>query len=569
MVAITGEPRSGRMAIGAGGLVGFLVCVELTSGIIQGYYTPLLTDIARHLAIHDADVNWFEAAGLLLSALVVPTVAKLGDLHGYRRMLLTSAGITAVASWGLAFAPTFATFVVAWALQAFYVAWLPLEVALIHARGRGLPDAESATRRATGFIVAALQAGAIVGALLSGQLSALLDGPDGLLTPDRLRLLLFVPAVAVTAVVVIIWRRVPEPSRQVVAGRLDGGGVVLISLALVLMSGGLSFMRLDGAGVWWPWAIVAAGVLMLVPFGRWELRQPDPLIDLRVLARPTMWPLQLTALLFGVSVLGAQAPLSTFARTDPSVYGYGLGASAFVVSLLVGGYVIFSLLGALAFPVVARTTTPRLALIIATSFVATGYLLFLPFHHATGQLLTNMAIAGLGSGALVAALPSAAAAAAPHGRTAVATGMTNTTKTIGGTFASATFGLALASGVSTTLSGGKGTAGSLSGYMTVWAVCGITAVVAAACLVVIPRLAFADRPSDAAGFSADDEPCAALVDADAVASSRDDEPGATGVDDERVASLLDDERGAGLVDDEPGAAGGDDEPGGEKVEARP
>ncbi|MCL2465402.1 MAG: MFS transporter, partial [Micrococcales bacterium] len=240
MSADVGHARSGRVAIGAGGLVGFLVCVEFTSGIIQGYYTPLLTDIARHLAINDADVNWFEAAGLLLSALVVPAMAKLGDLHGYRRMLLTTASITAVASWGLAAAPNFAMFVTAWALQAFYVAWLPLEVALIHARGRGLPDAESATRRATGFIVAALQAGAIVGALLSGQLSTALDGPTGALSPHRLALILCVPALAVTAVVVIIWRRVPEPPRSVVAGSLDGGGVVLISIALVLMSGGMT-----------------------------------------------------------------------------------------------------------------------------------------------------------------------------------------------------------------------------------------------------------------------------------------------------------------------------------------
>ncbi|HEY0119944.1 MAG TPA: MFS transporter [Cellulomonas sp.] len=498
MDATQGATRSGRAAVGAGGLVGFLVCVELTSGIIQGYYTPLLTDIARHLGINDADVNWFEAAGLLLSALVVPTVAKLGDLYGYRRMLLVTAGITAVASWGLAFAQNFASFVVAWALQAFYVAWLPLEVALIHARGRGRPDAPSATRRATGFIVAALQAGAIVGALMGGQ--------AGDLGPDRLWLALCVPAVFVTGVVVIVWRRVPEPPRQVVGGSLDGGGVVLISLALVLMSGGLTFMRLDGAGAWWPWLVVVLGVLVLVPFGRWELRQADPLIDLRVLARPTMWPLQLTALLFGVSVLGAQGPLSTFARTDPALYGYGLGASAFVVSLLVGGYVIFSLAGALLFPVVSRLTTPRRTLILATCLVAAGYLLFLPFHHSAGQLLTNMAIAGLGSGALVAALPSAAAAAAPTGRTAVATGLTNTTKTVGGTFASATFALALSSGVHTTLEGTDGTAGSLSGYMTVWTVCGLTAVVAALCLVVVPKLAFADRSAESASDEVDEVP---------------------------------------------------------------
>ena len=39
-------------------VVGFLAFVEFTSGVLQGYYTPMLTDIARHLGIHDAYVNW-------------------------------------------------------------------------------------------------------------------------------------------------------------------------------------------------------------------------------------------------------------------------------------------------------------------------------------------------------------------------------------------------------------------------------------------------------------------------------------------------------------------------------
>ncbi|MEK8226002.1 MFS transporter [Oerskovia sp. M15] len=104
-----------------------------------GLLHPLLTDIARHLDIHDADINWFEAAQLLLSAMVVPVFAKLGDIHGYRRMLLITTALTAAASWAVAFSPTFWVFLVAWSLQGFYVVWLPLQVALIYARSRGAP----------------------------------------------------------------------------------------------------------------------------------------------------------------------------------------------------------------------------------------------------------------------------------------------------------------------------------------------------------------------------------------------------------------------------------------------
>src|SRR5699024_10387069 len=43
-------------------LVGFLAAVEIASGVLQGYYTPVYSDIADHLVIADGDVNWFEAA---------------------------------------------------------------------------------------------------------------------------------------------------------------------------------------------------------------------------------------------------------------------------------------------------------------------------------------------------------------------------------------------------------------------------------------------------------------------------------------------------------------------------
>ena len=89
-----------------------------------------------------------------------------------------------------------------------------------------------------------------------------------------------------------------------------------------------------------------------------------------------------------------------------------------------------------------------------------------------------MAIAGVGSGALVAALPASAAAGAPPDRTGFATGMTNATKTIGGAIASAIFAIALASTGSLD-DPTKGHA-PLSGYLTVWSVCAVAALLAAA-----------------------------------------------------------------------------------------
>ncbi|GEP48334.1 MFS transporter [Microbacterium saccharophilum] len=462
-------------------LIGWFIVVELVSGILQGYYVPLFSDIVLTLGIHDSDVNWFEAAQLLLSALVVPVLAKLGDMFGHKRILLIAAILTAGATWWLAFATSFWTFLIAWALQGFYVVWLPLEIALIFERGRTQNHGVSLTRRAAGLLVVGLQAGAIIGALAAGRIFAA--------TGENLALTLLVPAVAVTLVAVVIWRWVPE-SEPVPGRRLDTGGFVLLALALLLVTSALTFLRLNGPGAVWVWLLLAAGVAGFVVFVRYELRQSDPAVDIRVLRRPEMWPVQATAFLVGISLLGAQGPLSTYAGTDPSL-GYGLGLDATDRSNIIGVYLVSLIVGAVIFAVTSRRASPRVVLIAAALLVGVGYALFLPFHVEVWQVLLNLSIAGLGCGALVGAMPAAAAAAAPRGQTGVASALTNTTKTIGGTFSSAVFGVVLAAGAGAVASE---TAASLGGYLTVWAICAAGGFLAALLLVFVPKVAFADAP---------------------------------------------------------------------------
>jgi MFS family permease len=463
------------------GLVGYLFLVELVSGILQGFYVPLIPDLVEHLGIRDADFNWFEASQLLLSAIVVPFLAKLGDMYGHKRILLISTVLTAGATWWLAFTGDFWMFLVAWTLQGFYVVWLPLEVALIFDRGRVTGTGASQTRRAAGLLVVALEAGAIIGALSAGRIFGALGGD--------VQTTLMVPAVAVTLVFFAILFGVPE-STPLPGRTLDYWGFMILTLGLLLITSGLTFLKINIASgnILLPIALMVVGVLVFIPWTRFELKQKDPAIDIRVLRQPTMWPVQLTAGLIGISLLGAQAPLATFAGTDP-INGYGLGMPADEISYIIGAYLVSMIVGALLFPRVSKWTSPRIALIIAAFFVAGGYLLFLVNNATVVGVFVNMAIAGIGSGALVGALPAAAAAAAPRGQTGVATGLTNTTKTIGGSFASATFAIILAFGAASAVTA---TASSLLGYLTVFAICGVGALVAAVLLFLVPKLAFAD-----------------------------------------------------------------------------
>jgi MFS family permease len=484
MTASTGS--AGKAAVqGLAAVVGFLVAVEVASGVLQGYYTPIYPQIADHLDISEGDINWFEAAQLIVSALTIPLLARLGDLVGHKKVLLAATAVTAIGSWITVFAPSFTTFLIGWALQGASIIWLPLEIAIIYRRTRASGRQSLLTRRGAAVLVGALQLSVIVGALASG---AIVDSLD-------MNVVLAIPAIVVTAVLVLVWFGIEDAPGES-SGGIDWTGLALVTLALGLVMAGLVLVRVDGPSSVWAWLLMLLGVLVLVPFVRHERGVTDPIVDVDLLASPNQWPIQLTAFLFGIPVLGGQIPLSTFAQADPDVRGYGLGADSSFVSTLIGVYVITVAIGAFTLPVTTRLLGVRRTLIVACLMVAGGYALWLPFHDTTLQALTNLAIAGIGSGALVASLPAAAAAAAPPERTGIATGMTNGTKVIGGAIASSIFAIALASTGSIDKLGEESTNAPLSGYLVVWGVCSGAALLAAIALMLAPKVAFAEPVDD-------------------------------------------------------------------------
>jgi hypothetical protein len=234
------------------------------------------------------------------------------------------------------------------AVQGAYVVWLPLEIAIIHRRTAGTGRQSLLTRRA---------AAVLVGALVDAT---------------SMNVLLALPAVAVTLCLFAIWFGVEDVPGEATGG-FDWTGLALVTAALGLVMAGLVVVRLDGPGSLPVWLLILAGVAAVVPFARYEDARRDPIVDVRLMRSPGQWPVQLTAFLFGMSVLGAQIPLSTFARTDPAVAGYGLGADASFVSILVGLYVVFLAIGAFTLPVTSRLLGPRGALVLSALLVALGY----------------------------------------------------------------------------------------------------------------------------------------------------------------------------------------------------
>ncbi|MEZ3161076.1 MFS transporter [Microbacterium sp. BWT-B31] len=490
-----------RIVLG-GGLVGALVLVEVVSGALQSFYLPLVTPIARYLEIRDADWNWFEAAQTLVAAVSLPVLARLGDLFGHRRILLATVAVVAGASWGVAFAGDYWTFLIGWALQAFLVVWLPLEIALVFDRARRLGRPASATRKAAGVLVVGLEVGAIGAALLGGRMFTWLGGSEALdlalsagvtaasvdAVTRALTLTLIVPAMATTVAFFVVLLFVPKSPPNRTTRTLDGRGLGLLAGALFLIMGALSLLRVLGPASALTWIVLAAGTALLVPFVRHELRHRHPAIDLRLLLTRPMWPVQLAAGLLGVAILGTQVPLVTFASTDPSAVGYGLGMDSAQVSLIMGLQLATMAVAAGMFPILARVCGARWSLAIGAALMTTQYVMIASMHASLVAWIVAVGIGGLGGGLIAAGIPAAAAAAAPPGRTGISSGMTNTHRTIGGAFASAIFALALSSGDTTT------TASPLSGYFVVWLVAAAATASATVVLFFLPVNTLRDAP---------------------------------------------------------------------------
>ena len=144
-------------------------------------------------------------------------------------MLLLSTAVTALGSWILAFAPSFTTFLIGWAVQGAYVVWLPLEIAIIHRRTRDSGRQELLTRRGAAVLVGALELAVIIGALTSGLLVDAIG----------MNALLALPAIVVTAVFFVILFGIEDAPGESTGG-IDWVGFGLVTLAIVAGDGAVS-----------------------------------------------------------------------------------------------------------------------------------------------------------------------------------------------------------------------------------------------------------------------------------------------------------------------------------------
>ncbi len=438
------------------GVVGFLVVMELGSGMLQGWYPVLLSAIGSEFGVTAASLNWVSAAYMLATVVCVPIIAKLGDRYGHRRMLTVAAALVALGSVVVALAPNFAVLLVGRALQAPLAAFLPLEFAIVRDR-----DPKSAGR-SIGKLVGALTFGAAIGSLGAGALY----GAVG-----ELRLVLWVPALFLAVCVPVVAFLVPE-SRVRASGTTDWLGAALLGVGLLAVLGGIS----NAASWGWTSPLTALAVLgglaLLVAWVAVERRVAHPLVDVTLLVRGGIGLPIVVAFLFGAQLFGSQTASTLFMLSDPDAVGFGLGLTSAAVGIVSLVVALAAFVASSAGDRVATRLGVPGAVALGGALLTVSYVGLLLGSGSAVVVVVAMLVGGLGNGVLISVLPTIVVTRAPADSVGIASALYNTSRTAAGAVAGAVFALLMASFVATVGTGDEAvTTTSFTGYVAVWGVC--------------------------------------------------------------------------------------------------
>ncbi|MEO9239677.1 MAG: MFS transporter, partial [Jatrophihabitantaceae bacterium] len=244
------------------------------------------------------------------------------------------------------------------------------------------------------------------------------------------------------AALLVGWLLVPaSPSGR--AARLDLTGASWLAAGLLLL------LLMISQNQWWrDRPVVATGglivaLLLLAGWAARQWRQPEPLLDLRLLRQPTMLGANASMLLGGVGMYLLVTLITRFVQS-PDQAGYGFGFSTFQAGLVL---VPFSALGFLAgrlTPRLNQRVNPIASLAVSSIVVLLAFVLFATARSSWYLPVLAMAVLGYGVGSFSAAMPAVILPVTAAAETSAAMAANQVVRSVGFSIGSAVGGLILA-----------------------------------------------------------------------------------------------------------------------------
>lgn len=456
-------------------LVISLFSLQLVAGFLSAFYSPLITPLARSVGMHDSDWNWIESATTIVGAIAIPLLTRLGDIVGYKKILLFSVVMNAASCWWTAFAGDFWSLLASYAIAAFSAVWFPFTLAIIRLKASE-GDSEALVVRASSALTVVSMVGAAIATLIGGTLFTAAGGSAALEAAELagvepasveaftsvLRLTLIVPALFSTVLIFLIAFMLPSTGGGT-RERFDVKGLAFLGGILMMLIIGLGILKLLGPGALPGWLVIAIALVLIYPFVKLMLRTEEPAFDVRIFARGETGAPQIAQFFISISYSTTLIPLVTYAGTNPDVYGYGMGLDSAGVSI-VAGMAIVTITATAAVVAGLGTRVNRAVLLRVSPFVHACEFVFLIFFHDTLlHGIIAVVIGGIGAGIFLPGIPAAIVNSAPFGKTATYLGVTNSVGIIGISVGSAVFAIMLSQTADS-----EGTAAPFAGYVAVW-----------------------------------------------------------------------------------------------------
>jgi EmrB/QacA subfamily drug resistance transporter len=400
-----------------------LIFAGIAFALQQTMIVPALPILQREFDTTAAWATWVLTGFLLSASVATPIVGKLGDQYGKERMLVISLSLFLCGSIGAIFAWHIGALIGFRILQGTGAAVFPLAFAIINDE---FPPEKVGT--AIGAVSAVFGVGGGLGLALSGVLI------------DNLgwRWLFIVGAVVVAAAVVLVHLFVPESPIKT-PSRVDVPGALLLSAGLVSMLVALT------EGENWGWTsgrvlgLLAFAGAALLAWGLVELRVPEPMVDMRMLAIRPVLLANLTGLIAGFALFGSFVLVPTLLQLPGGLppdlarlADYGFGASAtqtglYLLPAAVTGFVTGPLSG-----VIGSRWGSKWPLCIGMALGGLGLGILAEWHAEPWQIVVGMLVLGGGLPMTFAAMANIIVDSVLPTETGVATGMNTVMRTVGG-----------------------------------------------------------------------------------------------------------------------------------------
>ncbi|MGA4990793.1 MFS transporter [Nonomuraea bangladeshensis] len=397
-----------------------------------------LPAIGDDLGFSLGGLQWIATAFALCAAGFTLFFGRIGDLLGRKRIFLGSLALLGVASLVGGLAPTPELLIAARVAQGLATAAAtPSGLALLTT---SFPEGPL-RQKALGLNGALMSAGFTAGAVLGGVLTDVLSW----------RWAFFVNVPVALAVLVVAPAVIAE-SRPADRPRLDLPGALSVTLGLLGVVYGLT--QAGEHGWTHPQALAGllAGAVLLAVFLLVERRAAQPLVPLKVLARPTVAWGNLIGLLAFVTETSLVYLLTLYLQKT-------LGFSALAAGLSFGVLGLGTVAGGLLAPkAIARTST--IAVLVGGGLlqaVSTAALLLLgDTAAALALLLPATFLGGVGNMLVIVGFMVTATAGLPDHQQGLATGLASMSQQVG-----ITMGTPIMSAIVTAVTGGAVSAGAI------------------------------------------------------------------------------------------------------------